>query len=130
MSGRLLLDTCTFLWLAAAPQRISAAAREAIDDSGNARLLSDVSIWEIVLKHRTGKLPLPAEPSRWVPAQAAFFQLQRLAIEPAAIYLSGTLPGVHPDPFDRLLAAQACSLDMPIVTPDAPLRQLGAATIW
>ena len=130
MSTNLLLGTCTFLWLAANPQRISAVARAALDDERNTLFLSDVSVWEIVLKHGTGRLPLPEAPREWVPAQSAFFQLQRLAIEPGAIYLSGDLPGDHRDPFDRLLAAQARSMAMSVVTPDLPFRSLGADVIW
>ena len=130
MSTQLLLDTCTFLWLAADPKRISADARAALDDAGNDLFLSDVSVWEIVLKHGAGKLPLPAAPAVWIPAQAAFFQLQRLAIEQDAIYLSSDLPPTHRDPFDRLLAAQARCRAMSVVTPDSPLRDLGADVIW
>jgi PIN domain nuclease of toxin-antitoxin system len=50
-----LLDTCTFLWLALEPGRISAAAREILDDPGTVRRLSQASVLEIVLKHRAGK---------------------------------------------------------------------------
>lgn len=67
--------------------------------------MSEVSIWEIVLRHRTGKLPLPDTRRRWVLAQAAFFQLAHLPIEQGVMYLSGELPGSHADPFDELLAA-------------------------
>ena len=130
MSADLLLDTCTFLWLAADPKRISAVARNALDDERNTLFLSDVSVWEIVLKHRAGKLPLPQAPREWVPAQSAFFQLRRAAIEREAIFLTADLPASHRDPFDRLLAAQARSLAMSVVTPDAPFRQLGANVIW
>jgi PIN domain nuclease of toxin-antitoxin system len=126
----LLLDTCAFLWLAASPERISPAAHRAIDDESNTLYLSDASIWEIALKHALGKLPLPTLPRTWVPAQAAFFQLRRLAIDPQTIYLSAELPSLHRDPFDRLLAAQAQCLAMTVLTPDLPFQQLGAKVTW
>jgi PIN domain nuclease of toxin-antitoxin system len=125
-----ILDTCTFLWLAADPERISPAARSVMDDDLNTFFLSDASVWEIALKHAAGKLPLPSSPRIWVPAQTAFFQIRRLAIEPPAIYLSGELPLLHRDPFDRLLAAQSQCLGMTVITPDQPLRDLGAAVLW
>ena len=37
---------------------------------------------------------------------------------------------VHPDPFDRLLAAQAIESGMTILSPDAPLSLLGASRVW
>lgn len=126
----LLLDTCTFLWLAASPDRISATATAALDDALNALFLSDVSVWEVTMKHAAGKLPLPAAPRFWIPAQKAFFQIRTLALEEEAIYLSGELPKRHRDPFDRLLVAQARSNAMPVVTPDHPFQHLGATVIW
>jgi len=126
----LLIDTCTFLWLAASPDRISQAAKDAMDDELNTLFLSDISVWEIAMKHAAGKLSLPSTPRRWVPAQTEFFQLRRLALQEEAIYLSGELPLFHRDPFDRLLAAQAQSLAMPVVTPDQPFEQLGVSVIW
>jgi len=44
-----LLDTCTFLWLAFEPERISAVARKILDDPGTVRRLSQASVLEIVL---------------------------------------------------------------------------------
>jgi PIN domain nuclease of toxin-antitoxin system len=127
---RVLLDTCTFLWLAASPDRISAAAKTMIDDASNTLLFSDVSVWEIATKHRIGKLPLPQTPRNWVSAQVSFFQLDRLPIDIEAIYLSGELPLVHRDPFDRLLAAQAQSHNLTVLTPDKPFQALGADVLW
>jgi PIN domain nuclease of toxin-antitoxin system len=126
----LLLDTCAFLWLAGDPSQLSAPAVAALNDSTNQLLLSDASVWEIVLKNAAGKLPLPAPPRIWIPKQRTFFQLKRQAIDPEALFLSGELPDFHRDPFDRLLAAQAIAHRLTLVTPDLPLRRLGAETCW
>lgn len=126
----LLLDTCTFLWLAASPERISAPARSAIDDPDNSLWISDISIWEITMKHSAEKLSLPSPPRIWIPEQVAFFQLHRLHLEEQAIYMSGELPASHRDPLDRLIAAQSQQAAMPVITPDHPFRTLGTKTIW
>jgi PIN domain nuclease of toxin-antitoxin system len=127
---RCLLDTCTFLWLALEPDRLSAAAVGAINDPANELVLSDVSVWEISQKHQSGKLPLPLSPRVWVPSRRAFFQLRSLGISETAILLSGELPGFHRDPFDRLIAAQAMESGMTVVTPDAFFSALGASRWW
>ena len=57
----LLLDTCAFIWLASAPELLGTKAAKALDDPANDRVLSLASVWEITLKHRTGKLPLPLQ---------------------------------------------------------------------
>ncbi len=127
---RYLLDTCAFLWLAQQPAMVSPRAAAAIDDAGNELFVSDVSIWEITLKHSAGRLPLPGAPRRWIPAKLSYHQLQSLRLDHAALYRSGELPRLHPDPFDRLLAAQAIEAGMTLLSPDAPLSLLGAARLW
>lgn len=125
-----LLDTCTFLWLALEPSRLSERARGLLDDPRTVRQLSRVSVLEIVLKHRAGKLPLPQAPESWIPSRRAFFQLEDLPMEEAVIYRSGMLPDGHDDPFDRLLAAHAIEAGSTLVSPDTPLSMLGASRVW
>lgn len=127
---KLLLDTCTFLWLALEPERLSASAVKVIDDPASRLFLSDVSVWEMVLKHAAGKLPLPDSPHAWLPQQIGHWQLESLPIAQSALYRSGTLPNIHHDPFDRLLAACAMESGLTMLSPDQPLSALGAARIW
>ncbi len=127
---RYLLDTCTFLWLALPQGKLSAQATATINDPASELFLSDVSTWEITLKHTAGKLPLPDLPRRWLPSRAAFFRLTTLPLTQDAIFRSGELPKLHMDPFDRLLAAQVLETQMTILSPDAPISMLGAARVW
>jgi PIN domain nuclease of toxin-antitoxin system len=60
---RLLLDTCALLWLLGNDPKLSAAARAALLDPVNERWLSPISLVEVALKVRVGKLPLPKRPS-------------------------------------------------------------------
>ena len=127
---RLLLDTCTFLWLAQQPEKISLHAGDLINDLNNALLLSEVSVLEIVMKHSAGKLPLPNHPRNWISEKIRFHQLESLPIVPEVIYRSGELPRCHGDPFDRLLAAQAIEGGLTLLSPDIPLSALGASRCW
>ena len=127
---KVLLDTCAFLWLALEPERLSMTAAGVINNPANELHLSDVSVLEIVLKHSAGKLPLPDEPRVWLPSRRAFFGLQSLRLNEPAIFRAGDLPRIHPDPFDRLLAAQALEAGFTMLSPDAPLSALGAARVW
>lgn len=125
-----LLDTCTFLWLAFEPARISGVARKILDDPGTVRRLSQASVLEIVLKYRAGKLPLPEAPDVWIPSRREFFQLENLPLDERVIYRSGNLPDGHDDPFDRLIAAHAIESGSTLLSPDTPLSLLGAARLW
>jgi PIN domain nuclease of toxin-antitoxin system len=125
-----LLDTCTFLWLSQQPDKLSDKVRRIVDDSSCGLYVSDISLWEIALKHSAGRLPLPATPRLWIPEKIAYHQLCPLRLEPEAIYLSGELPHIHEDPFDRLLAAQVITSGLTLLSPDKPLASLGATLIW
>lgn len=127
---KVLLDTCVFLWLALEPRRLSSAACEIVNTASNELFLSDVSVLEIVLKHTSGKLPLPEIPRSWIPSRRTFFGLKPLGVDESAIFRAGDLPFVHTDPFDRLLAAQAIESGLSILSPDTPLSTLGSARLW
>ncbi len=127
---RLLLDTCVFLWLATEPSKLSPAATLALDDEANELFLSDASIWEIALKHRAGKLPLPDAPRQWIPAELRFHGVQTVSVTQEAIYRACELPGEHRDPFDRLIAAQAEVGEFKLVSSDEAFQALGIATFW
>jgi PIN domain nuclease of toxin-antitoxin system len=65
----LLLDTCTFIWLCSAPEKLSGPASKALDSESNDRALSLATVWEITLKYHSGKLPLSEQPDRWIEEQ-------------------------------------------------------------
>ena len=125
-----LLDTCALLWLAGEPERLPPPARVVLDDASNRLFVSDVTVWEIVLKYQSGKLPLPEAPRIWLPKQIEFFDLQRQPVDLDSLFRSGELPAIHRDPFDRLLCAQAMAHGFTVLTPDVPFDRLGATTLW
>ena len=59
---KLLVDTCTFLWLAADAPQLSTTAKAMCRDPDHQVFLSTLSAWEIAIKHRLGRLPLPEPP--------------------------------------------------------------------
>jgi PIN domain nuclease of toxin-antitoxin system len=126
----LLLDTCTFLWLAQQPAMISVTASKLIDNTANELYLSQASVLEIVMKHSTGKLPLPDAPSKWVSSKLRYHQVVDFPLKQEVMFHSGELPRIHADPFDRLLAAHAIIEGFTLLSPDKPFSNLGASRIW
>ncbi len=114
---RLLLDTHVFLWAAADPDRLG-KARDLVADRGTTRVLSAASAWEIAIKHRLDKLPLPEPPADYVPMAMRRLVVEALPIGHGHALQVGTLPDHHRDPFDRLLVAQAQLEDLTILTAD------------
>jgi PIN domain nuclease of toxin-antitoxin system len=127
---RLLLDTCTFLWIAADAKELSADARGAFSDPANDVFLSAISAWEIATKNALGKLPLPDSPLRYVPAVRARHGIAPLALEEIAVLQLPKLPLLHRDPFDRMLVCQAIAHGLDILTPDSAITQYPVRTHW
>ena len=124
-----LLDTCVFLWLALEPARLTKRAVEAINTAPK-RFFSSAGLMEISIKHSAGKLPLPENPRAWATSRMAFFQIELLPMDAEVVFLSGELPRLHSDPFDRLIAAESLHRNIPVITPDEPISALGARRIW
>ncbi|WP_165074491.1 type II toxin-antitoxin system VapC family toxin [Paludisphaera rhizosphaerae] len=116
---RLLLDTHVFLWYITADPKLPASFLEAIQDPGNEVFLSAVSIWEAVIKHGLGKLPLPNAPAEYLPREREVHEIIALPVDEGAMSHLAGLPSLHRDPFDRLLIAQALQHGLTILTIDA-----------
>ena len=127
---RVLVDTHAFLWWLAGNRRLSAAARDVIDNPDNSVLVSAASAWEIATKHRLGKLPGAAIVAGDVRAAIEDHGFQPLAITVAHAERAGRLPGPHRDPFDRMLIAQSLAHDLPLVTSESLFDRYGVRRIW
>src|SRR5262245_15087819 len=102
----MLLDTCTFLWMITDAPDLAATARRLRRDPDHEVWLSAASSWEIAIKHALGRLPLPAPPERFIPDVRAQHGIDALPLDEESALYSHRLPGLHRDPFDRVLVCQ------------------------
>lgn len=103
-----LADTHLALWLLAGSDRLPQRARKMMTRPGETWYLSVVSIWEVMLKHQVHpEKTLIDAPTFARDSQTAGFRI--LGLIPGHIFEAGELPseGVHKDPFNRMLLAQA-----------------------
>jgi PIN domain nuclease of toxin-antitoxin system len=112
---RILVDTHIFLWQFFDDPKLSRRMRDIIDDQKLQLLLSDVSIWEIAIKVRLGKLPFDM---RDIEDEIKRCGYQQLKIERAHVVAVATVARHHNDPFDHLLIAQAIVERIPVLTAD------------
>ena len=78
---RLLLDTHVWLWLGPTPEKIAPDVLSILEDPANVLFLSAASSWEISIKYRLGKLPLPEPPNRFIADRLLRDGIQFLPIE-------------------------------------------------
>ena len=127
---RILLDTHAFLWWLAGSPRFSETARIAVAEPANVILVSAASAWEITTKHRLGRLPGADVVAADVQASIEDQGFQQLPITVAHAERAGRLPGLHRDPFDRMLIAQSLAHDLPLVSIESLFDGYGIRRIW
>lgn len=119
----ILADTHLFLWSQFETRKIPPKYLALFQSDEVRWHLSQVSILEIQIKHDLGKLKLPDFPERVLPGliRDSGFHFEDLSND--AIYMLGKLPGIHRDPFDRLLIATALVTGWEIATEDPVFAQ-------
>jgi len=126
---RYLLDTPTLLWWVSAPEVLPPTLIDLLDDRGNELLLSIATAWELAIKTNSGKLD--TRPIlRDIESGQLKGDVEMLATMPSHVIRAGLLPLHHRDPFDRLLAAQALELKVPLLSRDKIFDLYGVERIW
>ena len=114
---RLLLDTHLLLWAAGQPERLSAEARDLLQDPLHDLVFSVASLWEITIKRGLGRPDFRVEPRvlRRGLRDHGYAELPIAADHALAVEM---LPAIHRDPFDRILVAQALIEGITLLTSD------------
>ena len=127
---RILLDTHTLLWFYMGDVQLSSAARAAISDPGNDKLVSPASYWELAIKVSRGNYILMEPYDEFIQHALIDNGFAILPIEPRHTSALIALPYHHKDPFDRLLIAQGLVEAMPIVSTDPKLDLYSIKRLW
>lgn len=128
---KLLLDTHALIWAVQAPERLGDTAHAAITADGADVYASHVSLWEMAIKRRIGKLDdLDRSALDWFETFVPRSGMLQLPIAPSHLGLVEFLPSKHNDPFDRLLVAQARHAGLTVVTRDELVSQYEIDVIW
>jgi PIN domain nuclease of toxin-antitoxin system len=127
---RLLLDTHTFLWWIADDARLSKQVRSLLADETHDVYLSVISVWEIAIKEKVGKLNVPRDFSGFITSQLELNSFNVLSVQLQHVIKVHDLPDIHRDPFDRLLIAQALVESTTLLTDDAAIKRYEVGTLW
>jgi PIN domain nuclease of toxin-antitoxin system len=127
---RILVDTHVFLWDLLDDHRSSRKAREILSSDEHQLYFSLVSLWEIAIKMKTGKLNALGSSVSYIRDEMAEYGMELLPIRYEHILQLERLPLHHSEPFDRLLIAQAIAESLPILTHDAKFPAYPVKLIW
>lgn len=127
---RILLDTCAFLWLEGHQDVFGAAALKVFNGTEDSLVLSIASVWEIAIKRSHGKLDRTRSLFQLVDSYRRKGSLELLAVNLHHLDIVESLPLLHRDPFDRIIAAQAIHEHLPIISSDKIFDGYGVRRIW
>ncbi len=119
--GGVLLDTHVVHWWSAEPDRVSRAARRALD-SADELLVAAVSWYELAWLARHGRIALDVPIRSWLEDLGA--QVRTISPSPAIADTAVALPVSFPgDPADRQIYASAIEQGVKLVTKDRAIAE-------
>ena len=112
---KVLVDTHVLLWWLAGHERLGLANRAIIENKSNEVLVSVVSLWELVIKTRVGKVDVDMAQVEKAVVTLGF---HKLSISPDHVAGLSDLPIFHRDPFDHMLIAQTIAESATLMSAD------------
>ena len=121
---KLLLDTHIWLWGTLEPQLLTRRVEKALADPANELWLSPVSVSELIVLLRKGRLTLPNDVAAWVAKTMKDLELTEAPFTVEVALAISSINFSHGDPADHFLAATAKVFDLTLITADEHLIQL------
>ena len=115
-----LLDTHVCIWAIAEPIKLSSKVRDLLQDSENSFWVSQISLFEIAIKIKIGKLPeFKTTLSEFIKIIfVSGYEILPVKNEHFETYNTINFDEAHRDPFDRYILASAYFESMAIITKD------------
>jgi PIN domain nuclease of toxin-antitoxin system len=121
---RFLLDTSCLIWFQENNPKISGRIMSLIQNPANSILFSQVSLLEIAIKLKIGKLPNFTASIEDVYEQAVKDGFQFIGLQNQHVFNYAFVPlfDEHRDPFDRILISTAIQENAILLSPDAKFK--------
>jgi len=125
----IVLDTSALLYWTLDPDKLSSDAEQAIENA-NRIVISSISVWEIALKLKRGKLVIPLTISEYVERLERLEALEILSVDVQTWLDNLELLWEHRDPADRTIVALATRSGCPLITSDRVIADYYQETVW
>ncbi len=127
-----MLDTHALLWWALDPEKLSRRARGLVDEmERHGGFASAISIWELGIKIKRGKLELPVAIEDLATRIERGNAVEFVPVDTRLWLDSLSLAWDHNDPADRVIVATAIAHNLPLLTKDQTIQDFPeVATVW
>jgi PIN domain nuclease of toxin-antitoxin system len=127
----LLLDAHALVWLASDQEQLTSRGKTSIREAAGRLFISAISSLEIAILVKRGRLELPLPPERFVGECLRRHGITEIPLDSAIAMAAASLPDIHNDPFDRILAATAIIHRLDLLSKDTVLpRYPGLRVTW
>jgi PIN domain nuclease of toxin-antitoxin system len=128
----ILLDTHALLWWALDPNKLSEVASERLSEmEENGGYASSISMWELAIKVKRGKLELPVSVDELARRIERGAVVEMVPVDVTIWLRSASLRWDHRDPADRVIVATAMRKGVAILTKDSALHEFPDVTcVW
>ena len=117
-----VMDTHTLIWFVSNPEELSEKVRKVIDKEikkNSEILVSSISVWEIYMLIKKGRLKLTMEVDNWLDRIEKLPFLRFIPVDNRIAARSVMLPSLsHEDPADRIIIATSLQYAAPLLTRD------------
>lgn len=120
-----LIDTQIIIWFQLFDKKLNSSTYELLVDDKNTIYVSQVSLFEIAIKQKIGKLPELGKPIDEIIEliKKDGFEILPIKNKHISAYQSVPFfPELHKDPFDRLIIATALSENLPVISADEKFK--------
>lgn len=127
----MVLDTCALLWWTLEPQRLSElGARLCADIPKGGAIISSISLWEVGIKVKRGKLDIGMPWERYFDLVESLGDLNIVPVTQAVWRESLALDWDYADPADRCIVATASLYDDILLSADSHIAAFYPKTRW
>jgi PIN domain nuclease of toxin-antitoxin system len=130
----ILLDTHSWIWWLDQPSLLSPSVERLLGKASekNPVLVSSISVWELYVLVKKGRLVMNTDPAHWVHQCELSPKIRFVPVDNEIARISVQLPPeVHEDPADRMIIASAISVGATLVTKDQKIRSSQVVrTMW
>ncbi|MGI0480242.1 type II toxin-antitoxin system VapC family toxin [Geminocystis sp. CENA526] len=130
-----VLDTCALIWWSLDTEMLSSSARNLCDvmEREKSGLVASISLWEIALKIKRGKLDLGIDLNYYINTLLCSNVIQIIPIDVNLWVDSVNLDWQHRerrDPADRVIVALANKYQAQLITKDEVISSFYGLTVW
>ena len=123
----MIADTNALVAFLARPESIPGVTLELMQASSVQLKASAASLYEVAAAHRRGVIDFDATQFE---RELTSLGIEILAVTPAHMRLAGGFRIDSPDPWTRVVAAQAQAEDLPVISENPTYDVLGLQRIW